>query len=81
MLEHTVGILTCHTEFIESGVMQYISENLPFDLVGSTTSSQAVNDEAGDLMLTIFIITADDVRFKPGITEKVQCRFYYATVI
>ena len=69
LLEHSVGIIMCHPEFVVSGVLEYICENLPFDLAGITTSSQAVNDEAGELILTIFLMTSDDVRFKTGVTE------------
>ena len=68
LLENTIGIIMCHPEFILSGVLQYLCENLPFDLVGATSSSQAVNDEAGELMLTIFVMTSDDIRFKAGVT-------------
>jgi len=66
---NSVGIVMCHPEFIQSGMVQYISQNLPFDVVGVTTAAQAVNGEAGELMLTIFIMTADDVRFKTGLTD------------
>lgn len=68
LLENTIGIVMCHTEFISSGVLKYICESLPFDVVGITTSSQAVNDEMGELILTIFVMTADDVQFKTGVT-------------
>jgi hypothetical protein len=68
LLDHTVGIIMCHPEFINSGVLRHICENLPFDLVGVTTSSQAVNGEAGELILTIFVMTSDDVRFRTGVT-------------
>ena len=67
-LEHTTGVIMCHPEFIASGVLKHICENLPFDLTGVTTSSQAVNDEAGELMLTIFVMTSDDVSFRTGVT-------------
>ena len=69
LLENTVGIVMCHPEFIMSGVFRHISENLPFDLVGATSSVQSVNGEAGELILTIFIMTSDDVRFVTGATE------------
>ena len=72
LLKNSVGIIMCHTEFISSGVVKYISENLPFDLAGVTTSSQAVNNEAGELILTIFIMTSDDTWFKTGVTESVN---------
>ena len=66
--EHSAGIIMCHPDFIGSGVVKYISQNLPFDLAGVTTSSQAVNGEAGELILTIFVMTADDIRFTTGVT-------------
>ena len=72
LLEHTVGIVMCHPEFISSGVFKYISEKFPFDLAGATTSSQAVNGEAGELILTIFVMTADDIWFKTGITGEFE---------
>jgi len=72
LLKNSVGIIMCHPEFISSGVVKHISENLPFDLAGVTTSSQAVNNEAGELILTIFVMTSDDTRFRTGVTESVN---------
>jgi len=72
LLENSAGIIMCNPEFISSGVVKHISENLPFDLAGVTTSSQAVNNEAGELMLTIFVMTSDDVWFKTGVTESLN---------
>jgi len=68
LLDNTVGVILCNPEFIASGVVEYVSERLPFDLAGATTSSQAVNGEAGELILTVFIMTSDDAVFKIGIT-------------
>jgi len=68
LLDNTVGVIMCHTEFIESGMVKHICDSLPFDLAGVTTSSQAVNETAGDVILTIFIMTSDDVYFRAGIT-------------
>lgn len=72
-LEHTlrknaVGFLTCYSEFIESGVVAALCERLPFDVVGTTTLSSAVPGEYGQLMLTINVLTSDDVRFATGVT-------------
>jgi len=69
LLEHSVGIVMCHPEFIVSGVLKHIGENLPFDLAGTTTAAQAVNDETGELILTVFVMTSDDVRFKTGLAD------------
>ena len=68
LLDNTVGVIMCHPEFIASGAVKFISENLPFDMAGITSSAQAVNGEIGELMLTIFIITSDDVWFRTGAT-------------
>ena len=72
LLTHSVGIVMCHPEFISSGTLQYICENIPFDVVGMTTAVQAVNGEAGELILTIFVMTSDDVCFKTGVTERLD---------
>jgi len=69
LLENSVGIIMCNPEFIFTGVLKAVCEGLPIDLVGITTSSQSVNDEIGELILTIFIITSDDVLFKTGVTD------------
>ena len=69
LLEHTVGIVMCHPEFISSGTLQYICTKLPFDIAGMTTAVQAVNGEAGELILTLFIMTADDVYFITDVTQ------------
>lgn len=72
LLEHSVGIIMCHTEFVGTGVLKHICENLPFELAGVTTSSQAVNGEAGELVLTIFVMSSDDVCFRTGVTESLS---------
>ncbi|MCL2232431.1 MAG: FIST C-terminal domain-containing protein [Treponema sp.] len=72
LLEHSVGIILCHPEFISSGVLKYIGGKLPFDLAGITTSAQAVNGEAAELILTIFVMTSDDVWFKTSLTESLE---------
>jgi len=70
LLEHTVGIIMCHADYLESGVVKHISLHLPFDIAGVTTSSQATNGYAGELFLTIFVMTSDDVWFKTGVTNE-----------
>ena len=69
LLENTVGIITCHTEFIVAGTLKRICENLPFDTVGITTAASVTNGGIGDYALSIFIMTSDDTRFVSGITE------------
>ncbi|MCL2817783.1 MAG: FIST C-terminal domain-containing protein [Clostridiales bacterium] len=69
LLAHSVGIIMCHTEFVTSGIVRHIGERLPFAVAGVTTSSQAVNGEAGEMLLTVFVMTSDDVQFIAGVTD------------
>jgi hypothetical protein len=72
LLENSIGIVMCHPEFIASGTLKYICENLPFETAGITTAALAVNEEVGELILTVFVITCDDCRFKTGIAENLD---------
>ncbi|GHS90683.1 hypothetical protein AGMMS49957_17220 [Synergistales bacterium] len=71
LCSHTVGILMCDTEFIDSGVYEAVCAALPFDVAGTTTMTQAVGGEAGMLMLTVMALTSDDAFFEVGYTEPI----------
>lgn len=68
---HTVGIIMCDQEFSDSGVYQAVCDGLGFPLAGTTTMTQAVNGEAGIMMLTIMVLTSDDVFFEVGLTDPI----------
>ncbi|MDL2219527.1 FIST C-terminal domain-containing protein [Ruminococcaceae bacterium OttesenSCG-928-O06] len=61
--KNAVGIIACHYEFVLSGVAKAVCQALPFDVVGTITSAQAVQQESGTLLLTLMVLTSDDVRF------------------
>jgi hypothetical protein len=69
LLKNTVGVLLCDPEFVHSDIVQAISASLPFPLVGATTMAQAINGETGVLLLTIMVLTSDDICFATGFTE------------
>ena len=71
-MENTIGIAACHPEFISNGTLKYICDNAEIDIIGITTNAQAVDGQIGELVLTIFIMTADDVYFKAGVTEGLE---------
>jgi hypothetical protein len=66
LLRHSVGILAFHPEFLETGAVKAVSEALPFDSIGGTASNVAVPGAMGDLMLTVAVLTSDDVLFRAG---------------
>jgi hypothetical protein len=68
---HTLGILTCHPEFVHSGVVAALVETMPFPVVGMTTSLVGVGPippedqerAEGALRLTMMVLAGEDVRF------------------
>jgi len=65
-LKNSVGILMFHPSFLETGVIKAVSEALPFDSIGCTTSYLAAPGAIADMMLTVTVLTSDDVAFKAG---------------
>jgi hypothetical protein len=72
ILAHSIGLTNFHPEFLETGVAKEISEALPFDLVGCTTSNIAVPGNMGDFALSMAVLTSDDISFKAGITRPIR---------
>ena len=68
-LAHSVGIVTCHPDFIESGVLAAVSEALPFDVVGTTSLASSTKGESGIEILTLAVLTSDTVTFTTVLTE------------
>jgi hypothetical protein len=69
--KNTIGIIMCDPEYVESGVYGALCEALPFPLAGATTTTQAICGEADILMLTIFVMTSDDVFFETAMTDEI----------
>jgi hypothetical protein len=74
LLKNSVGLLFCHSKFIEMGVMEVICKSLPFDVLGCTSMflAQVGADKAiktGDVMLTVTVLTSDDIEFATGVCE------------
>jgi hypothetical protein len=65
-LRYSAGILAFHPDFLETGAVKAVSDALPFASIGGTTSAVAVPGTMGDLMLSVTVLTSDDVRFEAG---------------
>lgn len=63
LLAHSVGIISCFSEFEETGVLQAICDALPFTCIGATTCVCAAGQDVDQLMLAITVITSDTCRF------------------
>jgi hypothetical protein len=72
LLAHSVGVMNFYPEFLETGAAREISRALPFDVVGCTTSNTAVPGDMGDLLLSVAVLTSDDISFASGITRPIR---------
>jgi hypothetical protein len=69
LLRNSVGLLFCNMEFIKSGLAAALCKELPFDVIGGTSQIFAVQNAGEEFMLTLMILTSDDVEFTAGISE------------
>ncbi|MDR2356389.1 MAG: FIST C-terminal domain-containing protein [Clostridiales Family XIII bacterium] len=71
LLTHSVGIVACYYEFVETGVVNALCEALPFDVIGCTVLGSAVNGRYGLEQLSLSVLTSDDVRFATAFSETI----------
>ena len=72
LLNNSVGILSCHYEFIYSGATKAICEALPFDVIGTISTVQGVNENSGSLLFTLMVLTSDDASFNTVLTDSLK---------
>ena len=72
LLTHSIGIIACHYEFVESGVVKAVCDALPFDVAGTISSLIAIPGKADSLLLTIMVITSDDTEFVSVLTPSLE---------
>ena len=62
------GVIFCHIDFVESGLVAELCEALPFDVIGMTSMAEACGNGYGLYDLTLTVLTSDEVRFDAGMT-------------
>lgn len=72
LLKNSIGVIACHYEFVMSGMVKALSDALPFDVVGAVTSNLAIAGKADSLILSIMLITSDDVEFVKVLTSSLS---------
>ena len=70
--KHSGGLLYCHRDFIESGVVEAVCKELPFDVIGMTSMAAADEHGYGKYDLTLTVLTSDDVSFAGGMTNSID---------
>ncbi|MDR2821916.1 MAG: hypothetical protein LBV53_03070 [Mycoplasmataceae bacterium] len=63
LLNNSIGIIACRTEYLETNIISNLSKTLPFDLVGATTILGGSNKAFAPFVFTLYVITSDDAFF------------------
>ncbi|MDR0886615.1 MAG: FIST C-terminal domain-containing protein [Clostridiales Family XIII bacterium] len=66
---NSLGILTCHADFIETGVARALAEAFDFDIIGSVSTLQSSKSQASMFGLSLMVLTSDDTYFETGLSE------------
>ncbi|MDR1705058.1 MAG: hypothetical protein LBS19_10310 [Clostridiales bacterium] len=64
LLKNSLGIVSCFSDFAETGALKAVCDAMPFDIVGATTIMGAANGNVDQIMLIMTVITSDDCDFK-----------------
>jgi hypothetical protein len=72
LLSNSVGIIACHYEFVNTGVVEELCRALPFPVVGCTTLGNATRDERGLELLSVSVLTSDDVAFSTAMSAELD---------
>lgn len=69
--KNSAGIITCYSEYVDTGVVKSLSESLGFPIVGTTTLGTATKEDLGETMLTLMVLTSDDVEFSAALSDSI----------
>ena len=72
LMKHSVAIISCHYEFVKSGIVKAVCNALPFDVAGAISSYQSTSDAADSLLMTIMLLTGDDSHFATAVTSSLK---------
>jgi len=74
------GLIFCHIDYVESGLVKALCEGLPFNVIGMTSMVGADEHGYGLFDLTIAVLTSDEVSFEVGMTGGINCDNYAAEI-
>jgi hypothetical protein len=69
LLKNSLGIISCFSEFIDTGVIKAVCDALPFDCIGSTTTISSTDGETDQIMFALTVLTSDDCEFVTSLIQ------------
>ena len=67
--KNSLGIITCHFDFTETGFIAELCKKLPFTIIGMTTLASANPHGQSTFALSLTVLTSDDVVFEASLTQ------------
>jgi hypothetical protein len=61
--KNSLGIISAHADMVHSGVYDAVCKEVPFPLLGIACDSHGANDQIGEYMFSILVLTGDDLDF------------------
>ena len=80
LLKNSAGILTCHSDFIDIGLLEALHERLPFDFIGMTTAASATIQGYDRYSMALTVLTSDDVTFVATTTKPLDKDHYIESI-
>ena len=74
------GLFFCHIDFVNSGMVAALCEELPFSIIGMTSMVSADAHAYSLFDFTLTVLTSDEVSFEVGMTDNINHNNYAAEV-
>jgi len=74
------GLIFCHIDFVNSGMVAALCKELPFNVIGMTSMASADEHAYSLYELTLTVLTSDDVAFVVGMSNNINKSNYIAEV-
>jgi hypothetical protein len=69
---NAIGVITCHAEFVRTGVVEALCKSLPFPVLGCTTLGSASGGREGHQLLAISVLSGDDIEFSVALSDVIS---------
>ena len=70
--KNSAGLIFCHMDFVDSGVVEALCRALPFNVIGMSSMASADGHGYGLFDLTLTVLTSDEVSFEAGMTRSID---------
>ena len=80
LLKNSVGLVTCHFDFTNTGFIGELCKKLPINIIGMTTLASANQHGQGMYSMSLTVFTSDDVVFETVMTGPLSTGGYHEEI-